>query len=63
MNRIQLMPLLKSHLEMGLKSPFYLSKFEGRTMAEQVSLKMKWAFFKTFVLKKVLLRAYYLEFD
>ena len=48
---------------MGLKSAFYLSKLAGRTMAEQVSWKMKWAFFKTFVLKKVLLRAYYLGFD
>ena len=48
---------------MGLKSAFYLSKLGGRTMAEQVSLKMKWAFFKTIVLKKVLLRAYYLGFD
>ena len=48
---------------MGLKSTFYLSKLAGRTMAEQVSLKIKWAFFKTFVVKKVLLRAYYLGFD
>ena len=57
------MPLLKSHLAMGLKSAFYLSKLAGGTMAEQVSLKRKWAFFTTFVLKKVLLRAYYLGFD
>ena len=48
---------------MGLKSAFYLSKITGQTMAEKVSLKMKWAFFKTIVLKKVLLRAYYLGFD
>ena len=48
---------------MGLKSAFYLSKLAGRTMAEQVSWKMKWAFFNTFVLKKVLLRACYLGFD
>ena len=48
---------------MGLKSAFYLSKLAGQTMAEHVSLKRKWAFFKTFVLKKVLLRACYLGFD
>ena len=50
---------------MGLKSAFFvfLSKLARRTLAEQVSLKTKWAFFKTFVLKKVLLRAYYLGFD
>ena len=48
---------------MGLKGAFYLSKLAGRTMAEQVSLKMKWAFSKMFLLKNVLLRAYYLGFD
>ena len=48
---------------MGLKSAFYLSKLAGQTMAEQVSLKRKWAFFQTIVLKKCLLRAYYLGFD